>query len=91
MATENDDGDYDDRKSEIDQLRVRILRMRGEAPERDKVIDEFLTKTRGDHSPAAWRGHVRLWDMLKSPVAEKREGNGHRKDKKPTSRLSDWF
>lgn len=92
MAGENDDSDYEDRKLEIDALRTRINRMRGEAPERDKTIDEFLTKTRGDHSPASWRGHVRLWDMLKLPIGEKKEGNGKKGPKqKQGGILSDWL
>ena len=93
---EDEDPDREDREAEISAFRTRIRRMRGEDPERDLEIDKFLDGTKGDISPASWRGHVRFFDALKTtPVKSARKGEkndkGEKGDKKPKSGLFDWF
>ena len=82
---DNDDPDYEPRKEEIGILRTRIARMKGEDPDRDKLINEHLDKTKGDASPTAWRAHLRFWETLKAPV----EKPG--KERKPPKKKSGFF
>ena len=82
---DDDDPDYEDRKEEIKVLRARISRFKGEDPERDKLIDEHMGKTKGDTSHAGWRAHVRFFESLKTPIEKTN------KEKKTPKKKSGFF
>ena len=95
IKEDDDDPDYAGRSEEIAGLRTRIMRMRGEDEGRDKEIDDFLVRTKGDKSPAAWRAHARMFkSLMEMPVKKtgNKKGDSGGKEKDGGGfRLSDWI